>query len=225
MLASEKLIRDVVEDAGRADDPLRSLKSLVELRRDLEAAIRVQVTRALRAGYSFGDLARILGISRQAAHRRYRRLAPHPVTQIEGRLAATHEALQVVRLARDEAVRRDAVALGSEHVLLAVLRHGGDTARLLHRHGIGLASASAFVGSPAFHSDRAPDTSGPGGGVRRILTEAMRLSASRGEREVSVPALLLAALADHDGGARRVVIGLGASLSSLRRQLRGARRG
>jgi Clp amino terminal domain, pathogenicity island component len=217
--------REHVEDTARSDDPLRALASLVELSGELETAIRVQVARALSAGYSFGDLARVLGISRQAAHRRYRGLAPHPESGIEGRLTAAPEALQVVRLARDEAVRRDAVALGSEHVLIAVLRHGGHTARLLHRHGVGLAAARAFVESPKFHSDRPPDPSGLGGGVRRILLEAMRESASRGERQVTVPALLHAALADDDGGARGVVIGLGASLSSLRRQLRGARRG
>jgi ATP-dependent Clp protease ATP-binding subunit ClpA len=122
-------------------------------------------------------------------------------------------------------VRRDALALGSEHVLIAVLRHGGDTARLLHRHGVGLAAARTFVGSSAFQSDRPPDPSGLGNGVRRLLFEAMRVSSSRGEQRVSVPALLLAALADPDGGARAAVVGLGASLSSLRRQLRRARRG
>ncbi len=225
MLASEEPIRNAVDDEAHADDPLRALARLVELRGELEAATRGQVSRALRAGYSFGDLARVLGISRQAAHRRYRRLAPDRATGLEGRLTATPEALHVVRLARDEAVRRDALALGSEHVLIAVLRHGGDTARLLHRHGVGLAAARAFVGSSRFHSDRPPDPSGFGNGIRRILLEAMRVSGSRGEPQVNVHALLLAALADPDGGARGAVIGLGASLSSLRRQLRGARRG
>ena len=225
MLTSEEPFREFVEDAAHADDPLRALARLVELGGELEAATRDEVSRALRAGHSFGDLARVLGISRQAAHRRYRRLAPHPAAGIEGRLTATPDALEVVRLARDEAVRRDALALGSEHVLIGVLRHGGDTARLLHRHGVGLAAARAFVGSPGFHSDRPPDPAGLGSGVRRILVEAMRVSASRGEGYVSVAALLLAALADPDGGARAAVIGLGASLSSLRRQLRRARRG
>jgi hypothetical protein len=225
MLASDEPFQEVVEDAAHADDPLRALARLVELRGELEAATREEVSRALRAGYSFGDLARILGISRQAAHRRYRRLAPHPASAMDGRLSATPDALQVLRLARDEAVRRDALALGSEHVLIAVLRHGDDTARLLHRHGVGLAAARAFVGSSAFQSDRPPDPSGLGNGVRRLLFEAMRVSSSRGEQRVSVPALLLAALADPDGGARAAVVGLGASLSSLRRQLRRARRG
>jgi transposase-like protein len=50
----------------------------------------VQAWRALDAGNSYGAVARALGISRQAAHRRYRELAaatePPPGTQEPARL-------------------------------------------------------------------------------------------------------------------------------------------
>lgn len=221
---SEKPLRELAEEAAAADDPMRALGRLVELRTELETVIHGQISRALGAGYSFTDLARVLGISRQAAHRRYRALAVPAASASEERPTATEEATHVLRLARDEAVRRDAVALGSEHVLIGVLRGTGEGARLLHQHGVGLAAARAFVGSVAWRSNRAPDVGGLGSGVRRVLLEAMRVAAAKGESQVGVSTLLLAALADPDDGARRVVDGLGANVASLRRQLRGGGR-
>jgi len=216
VLPSEQRLRDLTDEAAAADDPMGALQRLIELRDELEGTIDGQVARALAAGHSFGDLARALGISRQAAHRRYRRLAAPPPPPTGTRVTATEEAMHVLRLARDEAVRRDAVALGSEHVLIAVLRRGGDCAQMLHRHGVGLAAARAFVGSAAWRSDRAPDPGGLGAGVRRVLLEAMQAAAQRSDRHVGVSALLLAALDDPDDGARRVMSGLGGDASALR---------
>ena len=54
---------------------MRALETLAELRREIELFNREQVKRGLAAGRSFGEVARALGVSRQAAHRRYRDLA------------------------------------------------------------------------------------------------------------------------------------------------------
>jgi DNA invertase Pin-like site-specific DNA recombinase len=55
-----------------AQDPLRALDELQALRADLDRLERELVGRAFGAGASFAAVARALGISRQAAHRRYR---------------------------------------------------------------------------------------------------------------------------------------------------------
>ncbi len=103
-------------------EPLEALAALTTLRSELDAFEREQVRRALENGYSYSAVARGLGISRQAAHRRYRSLR-------------TVESLRdAVRRARFEAARR-----GSTTVELPDLVQAGipeSTARrLLERVG------------------------------------------------------------------------------------------
>jgi hypothetical protein len=223
VLPHTESLRRAVDEATLETQPIRALEALVELRSDLDAQFRVQVSRALAAGFSFGDLARVLGISRQAAHRRFRDLAPYAVAAAEQRLMATEPAAQVLRLARDEAVRSDAAALASEHVLIGVLRGGGREARSLHARGITVAAARAAAAAGA-GSDRLPDPGGPAAGMRRVLHDAKVVAIARGEREVGVGAVMLAAIDDADGGARRVLSSLHVSVPSLRGDLGGRRR-
>jgi len=75
MSSSPDRLRDLVEHAVRAAQPAAALRAMTALREELEAFERLQVARALDAGQSFSAVARALGISRQAAHRRYRDLA------------------------------------------------------------------------------------------------------------------------------------------------------
>ena len=63
----------LAEEAASEADPESALRTLVELRRELDAFVGVQVERGLAAGASFADVARALGISRQAAGLRRRR--------------------------------------------------------------------------------------------------------------------------------------------------------
>jgi hypothetical protein len=57
-----------------AVEPIESLAGLTALRGELEAFEREQVGRALDGGATFTAIGGTLGISRQAAHRRYRAL-------------------------------------------------------------------------------------------------------------------------------------------------------
>src|SRR3954471_9679033 len=68
-------LRALVEEAARAPDPCAALRALTTLRREVDELERRQVALALAAGRSFADVAQALGVSRQAAHRRYRHLA------------------------------------------------------------------------------------------------------------------------------------------------------
>ena len=63
---------DLVESAA-GDDPatgLRAVRSLRELADRLEA---LQVARARQLGWSWQDIARALGVSRQAVHKKHGR--------------------------------------------------------------------------------------------------------------------------------------------------------
>ena len=67
-------ILDSLQRTLTSPEPLEALAALTTLRSELDAFEREQVRRALENGYSYSAVARGLGISRQAAHRRYRSL-------------------------------------------------------------------------------------------------------------------------------------------------------
>src|SRR3954447_9080543 len=68
---SGKAICRLAEAAADATDPEAALETLTRLRREVDEFERQQVARALTAGRSFKTIARALGVSRQAVHRRY----------------------------------------------------------------------------------------------------------------------------------------------------------
>jgi hypothetical protein len=53
------------------DDPLRALGALAGLRREVERREAVAVRRARTAGASWVAIAAMLGVSKQAVHRKY----------------------------------------------------------------------------------------------------------------------------------------------------------
>ncbi|MDA0182074.1 hypothetical protein OJ997_17345 [Solirubrobacter phytolaccae] len=98
-----------LQRALTAPEPLEALAALTQLRGALDAYEHEQVRRALRQGESFAAIAREVGISRQAAHRRYRGLTTaEPVY--------TPRMLRVLQLARGEAARMHAEFVEVEHV-------------------------------------------------------------------------------------------------------------
>jgi hypothetical protein len=208
----ERLCR-LAERAASADDPASALRILTELRRELDAFVGIQVRRSLAAGRSFGEVARALGISRQAAHRRYRGLAPvRPGAP--RRLVATEQARQVVRGARAETLTAGAPAAGSREVLLGILRTECDAAQALRSEGVTLEKARACA--PLVDS-------GGGDGhsncLERIVRRAGRVAVARGDAHVRPEQLLLAAIADADGGASGTLAALGATPLAIRARL------
>ena len=128
-----------------APDPVRALRELQALRVELDAFERDRVRAALESGASYADVARGLGVSRQAAHRRYRNL-----TAAKPRLTATPEALAILQLARHQAARLGSRTVEAEHIALALAAptarpRGGTPPAAL---GQGLFDALARVGAP-----------------------------------------------------------------------------
>jgi len=208
----ERLCR-LAEGAACADDPGSALRILTELRRELDAFIAVQVRRSLAAGRSFGEVARGLGISRQAAHRRYRRLAPvRP--DAPRRLVATEQARQVVRGARAETLVAGAPAAGSREVLLGILRTECGAAQALRSEGVTLEKGRACA--PVVHSAAG---NGDSSCLERIVRRAGRVAVARGDEHVRPEQLLLAAITDADGGASGTLAALGATPLAIRARL------
>lgn len=192
-----------------------SLNALTALRRELDAFERVQAWKALDSGSSYGAVARALGISRQAAHRRYRDLAAAtepPVGASEEparKLRVAPEARAAVQLAGEEAKELGAARLGSEHLLLGILR-GGDAvaATALRAEGVTLDAARLAVAPTLVGEEPAPN-----GGItayaRRVFGEALRAAAADPGHVIQVVDLLRAALRDPRGGAARTLAALG----------------
>lgn len=189
------------------------------LRRELDAFERVQAWKALDSGSSYGAVARSLGISRQAAHRRYRDLAaatepPSGADEPTPKLRVTPEARAAVQLAGEEAKELGAVRMGSEHLLLGILRGGdGVAAEALRAAGVTLEAARLAV-APTLTGEEPPN-----GGItayaRRVFGEALRQAAAEPGHVIGVADLLRAALRDPRGGAARTLAALSVSSGAV----------
>src|SRR5918992_3465255 len=117
MSVSGQRICGLAVDAAEARDAEEALRTLTSLRVELHEFERQQVARALTTGQSFGDVARAMGISRQAAHRRFRDLSVQR-GQEPHRLRPTPEVRLAFEYARAEAKALGASVLSSAHILL-----------------------------------------------------------------------------------------------------------
>jgi transposase-like protein len=172
----------LLERALTVPAPIESLATLAELRHELDELERTHVARALQAGESYADIARPLGISRQAAHRRYRDLASAP----PARPTLSPEARAALLKAREEAARHGSVSIDSTHLLLAIAG----------QRGVDVDAARRSFGPPTIN---APVPSG--------LHPALHARLTRGAGMLGLDHLVRAALEDPDG--RRLLDRLG----------------
>jgi hypothetical protein len=121
MSVSGRRIAELAQDVADAHDAADALRTLTDLRQELDQYERQQVAWALSSGRSFTDIARALGITRQAAHRRFKDLAP--AGRRGKRTPASAEVLLVLAYARAEALALRAPVVHPEHVLLGILRN------------------------------------------------------------------------------------------------------
>jgi ATP-dependent Clp protease ATP-binding subunit ClpA len=212
--AHGRRVARLAAEAADAPTPLETLRRVTELRRELDAFERQQVARALADGATFARIARDLGVSRQAAHRRFRDLAGAQVP-----LQTTSDARLVLRYARDEAAALGARTAAGEHIVLATLRAAElPAAALLRSAGATLERARTQVEAA---SPRAPlfrRRLGTGD-LHRLLAPAAREARERGGRRIEVEHLLLGTLNDDAGGAVRTLRALGADIEAIRRGL------
>src|SRR5688572_2346017 len=110
-------LAELATEAADAPTPRAALRRLGELQSELDAFERRQVARALADGASFAAIARDLGLTRQAVHRRFRDLATG-----DRALLAAPDVRRILRYASEEATSLGADEVRGEHVLLAVLR-------------------------------------------------------------------------------------------------------
>ena len=108
----------LLERSLTSRDPKDGLRALTALRLELDQLERRQVARALDAGDSFGAIADAIGISRQAAHRRYRNVRD------DRKVVIVPEARAVLQRARAEAGHVGSATVTAEHLRLALVAGG-----------------------------------------------------------------------------------------------------
>jgi len=210
--APQHLICRLAEEAAAIARPEPALGKLRELREALDQFEDERVAEALRAGSSFGAIARALGISRQAAHRRYRDLAPMAIE----RLRLSSHCRRAVQLACQEADAAGADGVAAEHVLLGVLRSGGGISHALEAIGL---TADAFrrcltEEAPPRGMGSEADARG-----RAVLAQAGEIASARNARYVEPEHIALAALDSEDGRAAGAVTAIGVTPASVRERL------
>lgn len=210
--------------ASRAGDPESGLEAVVELRREVEALEAGQVRRALAQGWSWQRIARSLGVSKQAAHRKHAVRSPQASTsgtQQRQRLVITGESRKAVEYARVEAKSLGHTAVEAEHLLLGLLRQTGHASGALMKAKVGLGEARREVRDMHLRETPAETSSAPGGplpvspGARAGFEQALREAVGRGDGHLGPEHLLMALLRDRDGGAGHVLSRLGVPAGRL----------
>jgi hypothetical protein len=227
----DRQLGELLRRAVGTDDPDDALRAITVLRGELDRLERDAVTCARVAGASWSSIADALSITRQAAQKRHRgavpaanaatptNAAPVPMRTV----LVTSPARMAVRLGRQEARAMGAELVGSEHLLLGILRSGDDRAlKVLDDVGVTLDDARSAA-QPTLVDGRPqvepPGKDGISSYARSVLEQSLREAVARGEGYIGVEHLLLALLREDVGGAARTLHELGVDADALRERL------
>jgi ATP-dependent Clp protease ATP-binding subunit ClpA len=229
MPGSPATVEQLARDTARTGDPETALRALTALRNELNQLESELVHRALRAGCSWSQIARALGITKQAAHHRHHQLAEEPSASTDGqaKMLVTSEARRAIQLARQEAATLGQPVVCTEHILLGILRcERSHAVNALNALGVTHQAARDCLQTTMPGVPLKPDsTEGPADddGVsphaRRILEGSLREALKRNEGYIGVEHLLLSLLSDSRNGAVQTLEMLKTTPSEVRRQL------
>jgi len=213
---------------AEGEEPGEGLATVAALRARLESLEALHVEKAVRAGWSWRRIAEVLGVTKQAVHKKHaRRVAERLAAETSGdrtQLVVTGRARQSVRYAREEADALRESALRPEHLLLGLLRdEGGPAAAALQAAGVTLEAARQEVRAsreaearPVVAGAREPDERLPvAPEARALMEESLREAVRRGDDHLGVEHLLLALLHDEGGRALRLLDALGVEPDEL----------
>ena len=231
MSPSPATIEQLARDAVHIPDAETALRALTALRQELDELEPELVARALQAGASWSPIARALGISKQAAHQRHRHLAAQDEVSSPGggpKMLVTSEARRAIQFAREERKELGQSAVGTEHILLGILRcQESHAVKALNALGVTHVTAKACmqptIPGVAQESGPTDKPTSPRDGVsphaRRILEGSLREAVKRHEGYIGVEHLLLALLTDSRNGAVQTLEALKTTPQKIRRQL------
>jgi hypothetical protein len=207
---------ELAQRAARLEDPEEGLKAVAALRPHLDSLEEQHVTNALRRGRTWTDIARLLGVSRQAVHKRYSARLRGNETSEPRKARARDQVRETIYVARQEAAAMEHGSVGPEHLLLALLRDDrGPAVRALEAAGLSYSAARRQVrrlyGQPDLDGDglESGELAPVSARAQEALQQAVREASARGDRSLGVEHVLLGLLRDAHGGAVGVLGALG----------------
>lgn len=231
MSASAATVEQLARDTVGTADPETALRALSALRQELDRIEPELVMRAIRVGASWSQIARALGVSKQAAHSKYRHVSEYAFEslQSEPKILVTSEARTAIQFAREEAKYFGQPAVCTEHILLGILRcKKSHAVSALNALGVTHQAArdclqTTMPGIPLDPDSRNGQDGSQDSGVsphaRRILEGSLREALKRHEGYIGVEHLLLSLLSDSRNGAVQTLELLKATPNQIRRQL------
>jgi hypothetical protein len=228
----DRQLGDLLRRAVSTEDPDDALRAITAMRGELDRLERDAVACARVAGDSWSAIANALSITRQAAQKRHRgtkTTAPGASPPAAGTVLVTAPARMAVRMGRQEARAMGSAIVGSEHLLLGILRSGDQRAtKVLAEMGVTLEDARVAAQPTLIDGRGHTEPAGKDGisaYARSVLEQSLREAIARGESHIGVEHLLLALLREEVGGAARTLHELGVDADAVRDRLAGARRG
>jgi hypothetical protein len=225
---------ELARQAARRSDPEEALAAVTALRRNLASLEAQHVENAVRAGLSWSRIAELLGVSKQAVHKKYAAQVRSSLAEREpraitgGRPRPSEAALQAIRFARQEAASMKHRSVGPEHLLLGLLRDDrGPAIETLEALGISFAAARREVRRLYGEQESGENTgAGPDSAewpistrARATLALSLRVAADRGDGQLAVEHILLALLRDREGGATKTLASLGVTTKQVEHEL------
>jgi hypothetical protein len=225
----QQLINTIKTDAG-SNDELEQLATaaatISELTTTGDAALGFFVDRARGSGRSWVEISAVLGVSKQAAHKRFAdSWTARPAFE-----RYTQRARSVVQAAADIARARNHDFVGTEHLLLGMYEEPGSiAAKILVQHGITEESVLQAVDvlSPAAEPSAEPkslDAENPPFTRRaaHVLQGAAGEALTLGHNYVGTEHLLLAFYRDQAGIATKILLEQGLDESAAWTDIRAA---
>lgn len=194
----------VVHSDAPSSDPSQLLRTAVETAEELneatEALLNYFVDRCRGNGRSWAEVGAALGVTRQAAHKRFTATAL-PTERL------TERALRVVELSSTAARSLNHNYIGTEHLLLALLVEGqGVAARILLERGVTHQAVEAAALMVAPRGETPPVGDIPfNPRATTTLTGATTAAIELRHDHVGTEHLLLGLIRDPDGLAARIL--------------------
>jgi hypothetical protein len=224
---ADRHLGDLLRRAVGTDDPDDALRAITTMRGELDRLERDAVACARVAGASWSAIADALSITRQAAQKRHRGMkaaTPESAAPSAGTVLVTAPARMAVRMGREEARAMGSDVVGSEHLLLGILRSDQRVAKVLGDMGVTLQDARAAAQPTLIDGQGRTEPAGKDGisaYARSVLEQSLREAIARGESHIDVEHLLLALLREEVGGAARTLHELGVDADAVRERLVG----
>jgi hypothetical protein len=230
----QQLITTIKTDAG-SEDELEQLATAATTINDMtstsDAALGFFVDRARGAGKSWVEISAVLGVSKQAAHKRFAdSWTARPAFE-----RYTQRARSVVQAAEDIARARNHNFVGTEHLLLGMYKEpGAIAAKVLVNHGITEESVLQAVDAKSPAAEPAPSTEAKDLDVEdppwtrraaHVLQGAVGEALTLGHNYVGTEHLLLAFYRDQAGIATKILLEQGLDESAAWADIRAALEG